>query len=945
MASKLPDAGKGPSLLSPHQYDDDASSLRSLSEQDSDSEDDQVIYEAQNSLEIAQHDRSVLEEEEEREKLLVDDGPAEGLRRIFTGGHANASKVKIGKHERRRSRKQKLMDRKKNKLLHNGEDDHLMYEMEEGVRSDSSIASSQASSELDQRKYNGILQEKTFPSTWCEFLLCYSAIIILFVIILLGTFQLSRHRKSGPAGTLSNGTSIFAPTTILISLDGFRADFLELGITPTLDSFIKSGISPKYMLPSFPSVTFPNHYTMVTGLYPEAHGIVGNTFWDPELQEEFYYTKPNMSMKSKWWGGEPLWVTAEHQDVRTAVHMWPGSEAHIGSMDPTYLDKYNGSESLSTKVHRILELIDMPGIGNGTPVVAKRPQLVAAYVPNVDATGHKFGPNSTEIKTTIQNVDSMLHDLISGLSDRNLTNVVNVVIVSDHGMTTTSIDKMIQLDDIVDLNLIEHIDGWPLVGLRPKNPEDLRRINNLLRVESMKYTGFDVYMRDVNMPKRYHFSNNIRIAPLWIVPKIGWAIVQKKDFDIEKAKKTGEVFHPLGLHGYDHEDPLMRAIFVARGPAFPHKPNSRLDPFQNIELYNIICDSLAINPKPNNGTFRLPFKPLGLHTDPQPFVESSDFTSDTPALAASPNIVSIYETTSTSTSTALSSTSTTRLLSSSPLPPYHISAPIRVDIPQPPPERPVVSDESGSPDGRKTSVQKLEKIWTKVVGKIKSWINGITPKTKALLRNSTDPSSRPRMEFRGVVDLRLIPPNKRQENYLQGRRGRLEERQAREEAQRETRRITRELSLEKRESRRTNLLEYVNAFHTLCFSSLAVQTNAKYSIKGDPANATEKLRPDSLQQWDSFLNQQQATWLKLCEFSFTLERQFSSLGGLRDRGEDMKSRVIGSEADLTYFQRSFVELPVSLIAQKIHDNAQLKAVFNLAFLQTFHIQQLENQGF
>lgn len=404
---------------------------------------------------------------------------------------------------------------------------------------------------------------------------------------------------------------------MLISLDGFRADFLNRGLTPALNAFIESGVSPKYMLPSFPSVTFPNHFTLVTGLYPESHGIVGNQFWDPVLQEEFYYTDTKVSMQPKWWNAEPLWVTAEKQNVRTAVHMWPGSEAHVLGVEPTYLDKYNGSELLTRKVERILDWLDLPGEDDAPGALHTRPQLILSYVPNVDADGHSYGPNSTEIRATIADTDSMLALLVEGLYARNLTEIVNLVVVSDHGMATTSTHRLIQLDDIVDLSLVDHIDGWPLQGLRLKNPaRDLPLLYNTLLAESQNAGSFDVYTLET-MPERYHFTNNVRIAPLWIVPKTGWAVVAKADFDVAEALATGRDYHPRGLHGYDHEHPLMRAIFVARGPAFPHMPNSKVAVFQNIELYNIVCDSVGIAPHANNGTLRLPLKTVGLHSDPE----------------------------------------------------------------------------------------------------------------------------------------------------------------------------------------------------------------------------------------------------------------------------------------------------------------------------------------
>jgi len=175
---------------------------------------------------------------------------------------------------------------------------------------------------------------------------------------------------------------------------------------------------------------------------------------------------------------------------------------------------------------------------------------------------------------------------------------------------------------------VEHVDGWPLRGLRPKRPEHLSILQNQLFEVAKNFSdAIEVYSRQT-MPERYHFSNNERIAPLWVIPKTGWAVVEKPDFDAKEGLKEGKAFHPRGIHGYDHEHPLMRAIFVARGPAFPHEPNSRLDIFQNTEVYNILCDSLGIVPRPNNGTLRLPLRPIGLHSEHD--VSSPDSPEDPP---------------------------------------------------------------------------------------------------------------------------------------------------------------------------------------------------------------------------------------------------------------------------------------------------------------------------
>ncbi|KAL8958159.1 MAG: hypothetical protein Q9193_004726 [Seirophora villosa] len=430
-----------------------------------------------------------------------------------------------------------------------------------------------------------------------------SLLLVVLSIVLFFTWYTKSHAAAEATRPKlrSNGTSTFAPTTLLISLDGFRADYLLRGLTPTLSSFVSSGISPRWMLPSFPSVTFSNHYTLATGLYPESHGIVSNTFWDPDLEEEFTYADDSISMVPKWWGGEPLWVTTERQGVRTAVHMWPGSEAGIGGTQPTFLDQFNGEEDLAKKTERVLGLLDLPGdYDSADRAIDHRPQFIAAYVPVIDVHGHRYGPNSTEVNTTLQEVDAMFSNLLQGLQQRNLTEIVNVIVVSDHGMATISTQRLIQLDDLLDVDIIEHIDGWPNYGLRLKDASTVGDVYNSLRDKAATNRGFDVYLRDQNMPERYHFSRNLRIAPLWLIPWTGWAILLRKDFDVAAAKISGQIYHLRGVHGYDHEHPLMRAIFIARGPAFPHQANSRLDVFQNTEVYNIICDSLSVRPSPNN---------------------------------------------------------------------------------------------------------------------------------------------------------------------------------------------------------------------------------------------------------------------------------------------------------------------------------------------------------
>ncbi|KAK3365266.1 Phosphodiest-domain-containing protein [Lasiosphaeria ovina] len=752
------------SLLSPSEYDGDAASIRS--DQDTDSDDDERQLRARNSRELRAHDRLVLMEEEELDQLVTETRrrqererrgsnlPIPNPLRLFArrGSDASVSRSRSPSAQptpidlpadvvsEKRSLRKARRKAKRERILadaQHGEDGELMFEMEEGGMKDgSSTGDSSDRDDSDEVDRRGLLQLADTKSkrkrNWCRWLLVYSLIAVAFAILVLLAWKLSMGRKKRPVGSgqlVSNGTAMFAPTTILISLDGFRADFLNRGLTPRLNAFVKEGVSPLYMLPSFPSVTFPNHYTIATGLYPESHGVVGNTFWDPALQEEFFYTDASRSLDPKWWGGEPFWITAQRQRLKTAIHMWPGSEAHILGTEPTYMDQYNGKEKLARKVDRILDFLDMPD--------SERPQIIAAYVPNVDSDGHKYGPNSTEIRSTIQKIDKMLDKIFQGLEDRHLTGIVNVIVVSDHGMATTDISRLVQLEDLVDLEKIDHTDGWPLVGLRPKNPAELQSIYNDLVEKTKSNPGLDIYLRDVNMPERYHFSKNERIAPLWIVPKTGWALVKMAEMNLKEAKTKGVVYHPRGLHGYDHEHPLMRAIFVARGPAFPHQPNSRVDNFQNIEVYNMLCDSVGIEPVQNNGTLRLPLTPIGLHSGGNPGTESNSPPDPVVATTTAASSSTITASGQTSTSSPVKSivvdpivaTATIAKSSSSPA----STAPsntIGVDLPKPEPtEHPSGGeDDPGVDDGEDTDedvgnrsfwdwiTDKVDKIWGKISG-------------------------------------------------------------------------------------------------------------------------------------------------------------------------------------------------------------------------------------
>lgn len=442
--------------------------------------------------------------------------------------------------------------------------------------------------------------------------------IMLFALVLVGivgAFFYRRHLSHASAEEkqphehqkriLSNSTHDFYPSTILVSLDGFHPHYINPQNTPAMHKMMVEDYGAPYMVPSFPSSTFPNHWTLITGLYPAEHGIVGNTFFDPVLGKQFINTDPNYGFDPQFWqGGEPLWTTAHKQGVNSAVHMWPGSEVPtIGDNGPLFVDKYNGSELLSSKVERVMEWID-------TEKIQDRPELILTYVPTIDQFGHKFGISGQNLTDALHYVDDFVALMIELLKVRNLTDIVNLVVVSDHGMAPTSNDRLLFLDDVVDTSKIEHVDGWPLFGLRPYKGHSVNDIMNeidskMSKMEKNITENYSVY-RVEDIPKEYNFGGkendhkfNYRLAPIWIIPNVGYSITTHKKF-----KEDNNQYYPRGVHGYNNTHLLMRAIFLGRGPYFNEKlaDSRKVLPFANTEVYGMICDSLDIKPSPNNGS-------------------------------------------------------------------------------------------------------------------------------------------------------------------------------------------------------------------------------------------------------------------------------------------------------------------------------------------------------
>ncbi|CAG8598069.1 12898_t:CDS:2 [Acaulospora morrowiae] len=415
-------------------------------------------------------------------------------------------------------------------------------------------------------------------------------LLILLTVLVSSIYILVFFPKNNDGVTLpllSNGTHDFHPTVILLSLDGFRYDYLTRNVTPYLTKFYQDGLQAKYLIPSFPSITFPNHYTIVTGLYPESHGIVGNSFYDPDLKDYFYYKDPKRSFDSKWWGGEPIWVTAVKQGQKSGVSQWVGSSSVIKGFMPTYHHPYDPNVTMDDQVSRVMNWLDLP--------FDERPTFISAYVSDVDSIGHSKGPDSVELNDILKSTDNMTRSLLDGLNRRNLTGIVNFIIVSDHGMIAINDSKVIYLEEIFNTSKIYPLDGYPLANIRPYDDSETSEIYLKLKNESLN-KPWECFLRD-EIPERYHFRKSHRISPILCIPLIPWA------FSYHRNSTSKGL---MGTHGYDNLESTMRGIFLASGPEFRavarKSKTNVINGFYNVEVYNIIAKILRLTPAQNNGT-------------------------------------------------------------------------------------------------------------------------------------------------------------------------------------------------------------------------------------------------------------------------------------------------------------------------------------------------------
>jgi predicted AlkP superfamily pyrophosphatase or phosphodiesterase len=383
------------------------------------------------------------------------------------------------------------------------------------------------------------------------------------------------------AAALATAQRAASPILVLISFDGWRFDYINRGASPNLKRLAARGVRSLGLIPSFPSLTFPNHYTLVTGLYPEHHGIVANNITDPSWPERFSMKAPT-ALDQRWWGGEPFWVTASRHNLRSGAMFWPGSEVPVGGIRPTYWTAFDDAMPNVDRVNHVLDLLALPE--------RARPSFLTAYFSETDHVGHDEGPDSPEILEAIGHEDAALGLLEAGIRQLHLLDRTTFVMVSDHGMAPLSSDRVIFLDDYIDLSRVDVADWTPVLQLRPRSGS----VEEVVQAIAHQHRAMTVYRRE-EVPPRLHYRDNPRIQPIVAIADEGWEITSHQRWadDLARHRRRG------GAHGYDPRYQSMHALFVAAGPRV--RRGVVAPEFQNIHVYDFLCAVLGLPPAPNDG--------------------------------------------------------------------------------------------------------------------------------------------------------------------------------------------------------------------------------------------------------------------------------------------------------------------------------------------------------
>ncbi len=400
-----------------------------------------------------------------------------------------------------------------------------------------------------------------------------------FWLLFISLTVMAQHSAADTAQVIipnrfNSEKAVNKPYVILISTDGFRYDYAQKYNAQNLLKFSGQGVQAKAMIPGYPSITFPNHWSLITGLYPSHHGLVDNFFYDYKLQKSYAMNKKENAEDGSWYGGTPLWALAEKQGMISASLQWVGSGSDAGGKRPTYYYPYHEKFKPSEKVDKVIGWLKLPE--------NRRPHFISLYFPEVDGAGHHFGPEAKETETAVHAIDEAIGSLVREVHDLGLKNV-NYIFVSDHGMIQVDGGNPLEIPKILfDKKRFDFYNSQTLLRVYVKNPSEVKTVFRQLRAD--KTDDYEVYL-DKKLPKYLHFATRDdrygRIGQILLIPKA------PKIF-LEKDQKTS-----VGKHGYDPKlVPEMKAVFFAWGPAF--KNNLVIDEFSNVNVYPLITEILEL---------------------------------------------------------------------------------------------------------------------------------------------------------------------------------------------------------------------------------------------------------------------------------------------------------------------------------------------------------------
>lgn len=368
-----------------------------------------------------------------------------------------------------------------------------------------------------------------------------------------------------------------APYVVMVSLDAFRWDYDSVHGTPVLDDIARQGVKAERLIPSFPTKTFPNHYTIATGLYPDHHGLVNNSFYAPDLDLVYRIGDRAMVANGDFYGGEPMWVTARKQGMKSASFYWVGSEAPIQGMQPDYWKPFDEEVAFGDRIDTVLKWLSFPA--------NQRPHLVTLYFEEPDAISHSYGPFSPETQAVVRSLDSLVGILRTGLAKLPHSGNINLIVVSDHGMTEIDEARYNYIFDTLPQAMVKRIyGGTPVWAVEPAEG----KTDSVLYLINLQ-KGMRAYKRE-DIPAHLHYGTHTRIPEIVLIADQGWT-----------AGLRPEVRYSRGDHGYDWHNSDMHSIFYAEGPAF--KKGFVTDTLFNVDIYNIVTGILGLTPAPNDGNW------------------------------------------------------------------------------------------------------------------------------------------------------------------------------------------------------------------------------------------------------------------------------------------------------------------------------------------------------